>query len=146
MVKGLETMISLLNGKQLEEASKQLEGSRKKMAQLKSEISMARKSSILQTEEIPEDPVKLYEFNNHLFSSKTFEQGTLCEHCNEVLYGIKDQGFECRDCKMVVHKSCYVLGDVSCEMYSAFKTGETYFVMMRTIEEKEKLMGVYKKY
>jgi hypothetical protein len=31
-------------------------------------------------------------------------------------------------------------------MYSAFKTGETYFVMMRTIEEKEKLMGVYKKY
>ncbi|KAF9763807.1 Serine/threonine-protein kinase MRCK alpha, partial [Nosema granulosis] len=138
MLSGLEKMMPLLSGKPLEEASMQLAGSQKKISQLKAEIEAARHNTL--TEDIPEDPVKLYEFNNHLFASQTFPQGTLCEHCNEVLYGIKDQGFECRDCKMVVHKSCYVLGDVSCEMYTALKTGETHYVMMRSIEEKEKLI------
>lgn len=142
MKEGLEQMISLLSGKQLEDARLQYEGSLKKISQLNKEMEIARKSTL--TEEIPDDPIKLYEFNNHLFASKTFPPGKLCEHCNEVLYGLKDQGFECKDCKMVVHKSCYILGNVSCETYNAFKKGDHFYVLMRSIEEKEKLIELSK--
>lgn len=141
---GIEKIRALLQGKTLEEANMQLEGSNRKISQLKGEIERSRKSTII--ESIPDDPVKIYEFNNHLFASKTMPQGTLCDFCNEILYGVVNQGFECRDCKMVVHKSCYVLGDVSCELYSALKTGKTYYVTMRTIEEKEKLLAIGKGY
>lgn len=142
MKEGLEQMIPLLSGKQLEDARLQYEGSIKKISQLNREMEMARKSTL--TEEIPDDPIKLYEFNNHLFASKTFPAGTLCEHCNEVLYGLKDQGFECKDCKMIVHKSCYILGNVSCETYNAFKKGDHFYVVMRSIEEKQKLLELSK--
>ncbi|WEL37881.1 serine/threonine kinase [Encephalitozoon hellem] len=141
---GIEKIRALLQGKTLEEANMQLEGSNRKISQLKAEIERSRKSTIV--ENIPEDPVKIYEFNNHLFATKTLPQGSLCDFCNEVLYGLVNQGFECRDCKMVVHKSCYVLGDISCELYSALKSGKTYYVTMRTIEEKEKLLGITKGY
>ncbi|ADM10987.1 rho-associated coiled-coil containing protein kinase [Encephalitozoon intestinalis ATCC 50506] len=141
---GIEKIRTLLQGKTLEEANMQLEGSNRKISQLKAEIERSRKSTI--EESIPDDPVKIYEFNNHLFASKTLPQGSLCDFCNEVLYGLVNQGFECRDCKMIVHKSCYVLGDVSCELYSALKTGKTYYVTMRTIEEKDKLLGISKGY
>ncbi|KAG5858968.1 protein kinase domain-containing protein [Encephalitozoon hellem] len=141
---GIEKIRALLQGKTLEEANMQLEGSNRKISQLKAEIERSRKSTIV--ENIPEDPVKIYEFNNHLFATKTLPQGSLCDFCNEVLYGLVNQGFECRDCKMVVHKSCYVLGDISCELYSALKSGKTYYVTMRTIEEKEKLLGIAKGY
>ncbi|KAK6089501.1 hypothetical protein P3W45_001500 [Vairimorpha bombi] len=144
MKTGLENMMPLLIGKQLEEARLQYEGTLKKISQLEREMEVARKSTL--TEEILEDPIRLYEFNNHLFATKTFPSGTLCEHCNEVLYGVCDQGFECKDCKMVVHKSCYILGDVSCETYSAFKKGETFYILMRSIEEKERLFSVYKRF
>ncbi|TBU17471.1 Rho-associated coiled-coil domain-containing protein [Ordospora colligata] len=135
---GIEKIKVLLQGKTLDEANMQLEGSNRKIAQLMTEIERSRRSTIV--EAIPDDPVKIYEFNNHLFTNKTVPQGTLCDFCNEVLYGVVNQGFECRDCKMTVHKSCYVLGDVSCELYSALKTGKTYYVTMRTLEEKEKLL------
>lgn len=141
---GIEKIRALLQGKTLEEANMQLEGSNRKISQLKAEIERSRKSTIV--ESIPEDPVKIYEFNNHLFAAKTLPQGSLCDFCNEVLYGLVDQGFECRDCKMVVHRSCYVLGDISCELYSALKSGRTYYVTMRTIEEKEKLLSIAKGY
>ncbi|AFN82459.1 rho-associated coiled-coil containing protein kinase [Encephalitozoon romaleae SJ-2008] len=141
---GIEKIRALLQGKTLEEANMQLEGSNRKISQLKAEIERSRKSTIV--ENIPEDPVKIYEFNNHLFAVKTLPQGSLCDFCNEVLYGLVDQGFECRDCKMIVHRSCYVLGDISCELYSALKSGKTYYVTMRTIEEKEKLLSITKGY
>ncbi|KAH9412228.1 serine/threonine-protein kinase [Ordospora pajunii] len=141
---GIEKIKVLLQGKTLDEANMQLEGSNRKIAQLVAEIERSRRSTIV--EAIPDDPVKIYEFNNHLFTNKTVPQGTLCDFCNEVLYGVVNQGFECRDCKMTVHKSCYVLGDVSCELYSALKTGKTYYVTMRTLEEKEKLLKAYSGY
>lgn len=141
---GIEKIRMLLSGKTLEEANMQLEGSNKKISQLRAEIERSRKSTIV--ESIPDDPVKIYEFNNHLFTSKTVPQGTFCDFCNEVLYGLVGQGFECRDCRMIVHKSCYVLGDVSCELYSALKTGRVYYVTMRTLEEKEKLLGMNRGY
>lgn len=143
---GLENMMPLLQGKQLDEARLQYEGTLKKISQLEREIDIARKDTLSQQEVEDPDPIKLYEFNNHLFSTKTFPPGTLCEHCNEVLYGVCDQGFECKDCKMVVHKACYILGNVSCETYNAFKKGDCYYVLMRSIEEKERLLDVYKKY
>ncbi|WUR02734.1 Rho-associated protein kinase [Vairimorpha necatrix] len=145
MKSGLENMMPLLQGRQLEEARLQYEGTLKKISQLEREMETARKCTLPQEDE-EEDPVKLYEFNNHLFSSKTFPPGTLCEHCNEVLYGVSDQGLECKDCKMVVHNACYILGDVSCELYSAFKRGKSFYILMRSIEEKEKLLSVYKRF
>lgn len=141
---GIEQIRVLLKGKTLDEANMQLEGSNKKINQLRAEIERGRKNTMV--ESIPDDPVKMYEFNNHMFISRTVPQGTICDFCNEVLYGLVDQGFECRDCRMIVHKSCYVLGDVSCELYSALKTGKTYYVTMRTIEEKEKLMNMNRGY
>ncbi|CAD25005.1 PROTEIN KINASE C (EPSILON TYPE) [Encephalitozoon cuniculi GB-M1] len=141
---GIEKIRALLQGKTLEEANMQLEGSNRKISQLKAEIERCRKSTMV--ENIPEDPIRIYEFNNHLFAPKTVPQGVLCDFCNEVLYGLVNQGFECKDCKMVVHKSCYVLGDISCELYSALKTGRAYYVTMRTIEEKEKLLSTCKGY
>lgn len=137
---GIEKIRVLLKGKTLDEANMQLEGSNRKIGQLRMEIEKGRKSTLV--ESIPDDPVKMYEFNNHLFAGKTVPQGTFCDFCNEVLYGLVDQGFECRDCKMVVHRACYVLGDVSCELYSALRTGKTHYVTMRTVEEKERLLAV----
>jgi serine/threonine protein kinase len=139
---GIENIRQLLTGPTLEEANMQLEGSAKKIKQLRDEIDRARKSTL--NEDIPDDPVKMYEFNNHLYVSRTLPQGTLCDFCNEVLYGLVDQGFECRDCKMVVHKPCYILGDVSCELYAAMKRGKTCYVTMRTIEDRDKLLRVSK--
>jgi hypothetical protein len=139
---GIEDIRKLLKGSTLEEANMQLQGSIKKIKQLQDEIDRARKSTL--NENIPDDPVKMYEFNNHLYISKTLPQGTLCDFCNEVLYGLVDQGYECRDCRMVVHKSCYVLGDVSCELYLAMKKGKKCYVTMRTIEDRDRLLRVNK--
>ncbi|TBU01787.1 C1 protein kinase [Hamiltosporidium magnivora] len=144
--KGIEDMIKMLNGQVLENAIKQLEGSKKKIHQLQFELEKIKRCSLNEDSDEEEQPsnIKAYEFNNHRFIIKSFPPHTLCYHCNEVLYGLCDQGYECSECKMIVHKCCYVLTDVSCEVYKAMRKGVSYYVMLRNLEEKEKLFRIVK--
>lgn len=146
ILKGLDNLLKVLTGSTKEEAELQKSGSLKKIAQLEGEIEKAKSSSIFENKcsyEIP-DSETVYEFNNHLFYNKTVAKGTLCDHCNEVLYGMVNQAYCCKDCLIVVHKSCYVLLDVSCELNKAIKGGKTLYQICRTMEEKDKLLRLNK--
>lgn len=142
ILKGLNDLLRVLDGETRQDALLQQQGSIKKIEQLKQEIERAKKSTI--TEYEVGDDEKVYEFNNHLFYEKTVAKGTLCDHCNEVIYGVVGQAFCCRDCLMVVHKSCYVLGDVSCELNRAMNAGTNTSVICQTLEEREKIMRLIK--
>lgn len=136
---GIEKIMKISSKKVIEDAKVQLEGSRKRLSYLKSELEKSRRQTDVACEEYA-DNVHRYEYNNHIFITKTFPPQTLCEYCNDVMRGIKDQGLECADCKMVVHRNCYVLSDVSCEMHHAMSKGNKYHVIMRSMVDKEKLL------
>lgn len=144
IIAGLKSLMNILEGKTKEEAKAQLEGSEKKLEQLQDDIEKAKRSTLTEFE--VDDDEKVYEFNNHLFYEKTVAKGTLCDHCNEVLYGIVNQALCCKDCLMIVHKSCYVLGDISCELNRAMKAGSNVSVLCKTSEDKEKLLQLRKLY
>jgi serine/threonine protein kinase/TolA-binding protein len=141
--KGIESLMGMVTGKVLSNASKQLEGTERKIAQLRGEIDrMKRNTDIKYEKEEPLEKEKCYEFNNHQFVLRTFAEQTLCSHCNEILYGGINQGLECRECHMVTHKACYVLGSVSCELFKAIIKGKSYYVVMRSGEDKDKFMKI----
>lgn len=142
IVKGLDELLTVLTGKTKIEAEMQKKGSLTKIAHLKNEIGRAR-SSTLQSYEISDED-NVYEFNNHLFYDKTVPKSSLCDHCNEVIYGVVNQAYCCKDCKMVVHKSCYILVDISCELNRAIKSGTTLTLICRTKEEKDRLLKLNK--
>lgn len=146
ILRGLEDLLKVLTGKTREEAEMQKRGSIKKIEQLKEEIERAKKSTISEhaSENAIDDNEKVYEFNNHLFYEKTVAKGTLCDHCNEVLYGIVNQAFCCRDCLLVVHKSCYILVETSCELNRAINAGTSLAIICRTNEDKERLLKLNK--
>lgn len=135
---GLQSLIKVLDGVTLKDALAQKEGSERMLSQLREEIERAKKSTI--TEYEVDDDENVAEFNNHLFYEKTVAKGTLCDYCNEVLYGVYKQAYCCRDCLLVVHKACYVLGDVSCEMNRAMKAGSSMAVLCKALEDKDKLL------
>jgi len=142
IIKGLDDLLKVLDGKTKEEAEMQKKGSLRKIEQLKAEVERAKKSTI--SENVIDDNEKVNEFNNHLFYEKTVAKGTLCDHCNEVLYGIVNQALVCKDCLLVVHKSCYVLVEESCELNRAMKSGTMIPVICKTKEDKEKLLKINK--
>ncbi|KAL0265891.1 UNVERIFIED_CONTAM: hypothetical protein PYX00_011608 [Menopon gallinae] len=119
------------------DAQAQLEGSRRRLAYLRGELERGRRTGTLDAGSACE---KLYEYNNHVFRVQTFPPQTLCEHCNDVLRGSCGQGLGCDECGMVVHRNCYVLTDTSCEMFSALSRGKRYYVVMRNLEERERLL------
>lgn len=142
ILKGLEDLLKVLTGKTKEEAELQIKGSLKKIEELKEEISRARKSTLI--DHIIDDNERVSEFNNHLFFEKTLAKGTLCDYCNEVLYGIVNQALVCKDCLLVVHKTCYVLVEESCELLKAMKAGISIPVICKTKEDKDKLLKINK--
>lgn len=144
ILRGLEDLLKVLAGKTKEEAEMQRRGSVKKIEQLKEEIGRAKRSTISEHEHAIDDSEKVHEFNNHLFYEKTVAKGTLCDHCNEVLYGIVNQAFCCRDCLLVVHKSCYILVETSCELNQAINAGTSLAIICKTNEDKERLLGINK--
>lgn len=142
ILRGLDSLIKVLDGVTLKDALAQKEGSEKKIKELKEEIGKAKKSTI--TEHEVDDNEKVAEFNNHLFYEKTVAKGTLCDYCNEPLYGLIRQAYCCRDCLLVVHKHCYILVNVSCEMYQSMKRGTAIFVACKSTDEKERLLNLNK--
>lgn len=142
ILKGLRDLLMVLEGKSLEEAEQQIKGSLRKIEELKTEIERAKKSTIV--DDRIDDKEKVYEFNGHVFYETTVGKGTLCDHCNRVLYGVVNQAYMCKECLLVLHKTCYVLVDVSCELNKAIKNGVSLPVVCRTIEDKEKLLKLNK--
>lgn len=178
ILKGIELIIKRVNGKVLEDAKKQREGSYKRIEQLNKEIdrqSCSRTNSNINLNNDCNDcnnnlycmshtcinnnmagdlvnnainkafvPSSYKEFNNHRFVNKTFKEQVLCYHCNQILYGTVEQGYECIDCKMITHKSCYVLVNESCELHKAVINGRVFYLMMKNVEEKEKFLKILK--
>ncbi|KAL6122531.1 myotonic dystrophy kinase like protein [Nucleospora cyclopteri] len=139
--KGIEDLKLMLTGTSQKEVEEQRQGTIKKIEHLQQEISRAKNSTI--TEYELGDEEKVYEFNNHIFREHTVGKGTLCDHCNDVLYGVVNQSYHCRDCLLTVHKSCYVLVATSCELQKAINRGKMVPIVCKSIEEKERLMKVF---
>ncbi|XP_077301447.1 uncharacterized protein LOC143922044 [Arctopsyche grandis] len=118
---GIVQLLTMLDGKTRVDAINQRKGAMKKIEQLLTEIEIAKKSTV--TEYAIPDDENVYEFNSHIFYEKTVAKGSLCDYCNEMLYGMVNQAYCCKDCLLVVHKSCYVLVDISCELNKAIKAG-----------------------
>lgn len=64
---------------------------------------------------------KLHLFNGHVFAATHFKRfrhsvGPLtCSSCKKRVHGIVGkQAYQCRDCKMIVHKNCHGLVSVNC--------------------------------
>lgn len=140
--KSINQLIDVLEGKTKDDVMSQKKGSLKKIEQLKYDIENGKKSTI--SECTIRDDDNAYEFNSHLFYEKTVAKGSLCEFCNEVLYGLVNQAYCCQDCLLVVHKSCYVLVDVSCELNKAIRAGKSIPIICKSMEDKERLIKLNK--
>ncbi|GAV01622.1 hypothetical protein RvY_12307-2 [Ramazzottius varieornatus] len=57
----------------------------------------------------------------HTFVIHSYTKPTVCKHCDKLLRGLFKQGYQCKDCKLNVHKKCKELVPADC-------TGEPPFV------------------
>ncbi|EDV21777.1 uncharacterized protein TRIADDRAFT_30067 [Trichoplax adhaerens] len=58
---------------------------------------------------------KVHEICGHQFVATYFRQFTYCSHCKEFIWGvIGRQGYQCRSCRIVVHKRCHQLTVTKC--------------------------------
>ncbi|ORD94102.1 MRCKG [Enterospora canceri] len=114
----------------------QISGSTRRLESLQNELRAARSAS----SSSPSSNGHLIKFNNHRFREHTVGKGSLCDHCNDVMYGLVNQAHHCSDCHFTVHKACHLLGDVSCELQQAINKGVSLTVVARNIEEKEQLL------
>jgi calcium/calmodulin-dependent protein kinase I len=51
----------------------------------------------------------------HTFKPHTYYKPTWCELCDDFLWGIHHQGYQCKKCKMDVHKHCRKVTPKSCD-------------------------------
>ena len=139
MLQGLEELELLITGNEAKDIRNQKAGSLKKIESLEIELKLARNST---QGEISDDDMNVVEFNNHMFVEHTVGKGTLCDHCGELMYGMMNQSYHCADCKLTVHKECYILVQTSCELQKAINKGRSVPVVVQNIEEKEKLLNM----
>jgi len=140
ILQGLTNLLKIVKGKVFDDAKLQQQGSINRIDQLRNEIKRNKSNTLISVE----NRVKAKEFNNHRFVNRTFKETTICYHCNQILYGSFDQGYCCLDCNMITHKSCYILIGESCELHKAIVNGRVHYLMMRSIEEKDRIMKVLK--
>ncbi|XP_025106597.1 protein kinase C delta type-like isoform X1 [Pomacea canaliculata] len=50
---------------------------------------------------------KVHEVRGHQFIAKFFRQPSFCSFCNEFLWGLNRQGYQCKVCHCAVHKKCH---------------------------------------
>ena len=63
----------------------------------------------------PNKKVREVTGKEHLFKQHTYYKPTWCELCDDFLWGIHHQGYQCKKCKMDVHKHCRKLVPKSCD-------------------------------
>ncbi|EJW04253.1 hypothetical protein EDEG_01467, partial [Edhazardia aedis USNM 41457] len=87
---------------------------------------------------------KIYEFNNHTFILKKYTQQQTCNHCDQIISSSSKEILVCTECEMYVHNCCYVLVENSCEMYKALQYGKILYVTLRSTEDKNRLIDIFK--
>ncbi|XP_013393561.1 protein kinase C iota type isoform X2 [Lingula anatina] len=58
---------------------------------------------------------KLYRVNGHLFQAKRFSRRAFCAYCSDRIWGLGRQGYKCITCKLLVHKKCHKLVQITCQ-------------------------------
>ncbi|KAI9002649.1 hypothetical protein BC832DRAFT_560539 [Gaertneriomyces semiglobifer] len=67
--------------------------------------------------------------HGHTFKLRQYYKPTDCAICHDPLWGSKNQGLECTGCKMICHRSCRALVDVSCRDTQILRTVQPLYFM-----------------
>ncbi|XP_067928036.1 phosphatidylinositol 3-kinase regulatory subunit alpha-like [Watersipora subatra] len=65
--------------------------------------------------------------DDHQFMEQTFSTVEGCHRCNEYLYGILHQGFECKVCGLRIHRHCKVFSLPPCNEFFLSRRRRPYF-------------------
>ncbi|KAI7907199.1 integral peroxisomal membrane peroxin-domain-containing protein [Cokeromyces recurvatus] len=49
---------------------------------------------------------------SHVFEDKTFTRFVYCDNCKQLLWGLKKQGVECKECGYICHRKCQLSASV----------------------------------
>ncbi|XP_077524953.1 rho guanine nucleotide exchange factor 11-like isoform X4 [Amblyomma americanum] len=50
----------------------------------------------------------------HHFQSQQYHCVTYCNHCQHIIWGVGDQGYQCSNCEMNIHKTCVRVVEEQC--------------------------------